>query len=177
MPTHAERRVLPYTPRQLFALVADVEAYPQFLPWCLAARITRREGNTFYADLVVGFKMLRESYSSKVVLTPPAHETAPCRIDVTYLKGPFHHLNNHWVFEPAPGGGCVIDFYIDFAFRSRLLQRMMETLFNEAVRRMVAAFAARARALYGPPRVAEGPEAGPRGGPAGAGRDAVRPAG
>lgn len=143
MPTHAERRVLPYTQEQLFDLVADVERYPEFLPWCLAARIRRREGQTIHADMVIGFRMVRERFASKVDLAPPH------RIDVAYAEGPFKYLNNHWIFEPAPDGGCVIDFFVKFEFRNRMLQKLIEVLFQEAVRRMVSAFEARARALYG----------------------------
>ena len=142
MPTHAEKRVLPYQPQQLYALVADIERYPDFLPWCLAARIRRREGDTVVADLIIGFKMVRESFTSRVVLDPERQ-----RIDVAYSDGPFRYLNNHWRFDPHPGG-CEIDFYVDFEFRSRLLRKIMEPLFNEAVRRMVGAFEARAEALY-----------------------------
>ena len=142
MPTHAEKRVLPYQPQQLYALVADIERYPDFLPWCLAARIRRREGDTVVADLIIGFKMVRESFTSRVVLDPERQ-----RIDVAYSDGPFRYLNNHWRFDPHPGG-CEIDFYVDFEFRSRLLRKIMEPLFNEAVRRMVGAFEARAEELY-----------------------------
>lgn len=143
MPTHAEKKWLPQTPQQLFDLVADVESYPQFLPWCVACRINRREGNVMWADLVVGFKMLREKFTSKVVLDSPR------RIDVEYLHGPFKYLNNHWNFDPAENGGTVISFFIDFEFRSKMLQRLMGALFNEAVRRMVGAFEKRAADLYG----------------------------
>lgn len=143
MPTHAEKRVLPYSPEQLFDLVADVERYPDFLPWCVGARIRAREGDAIHADLVIGFKLFRERFTSKVTLNRPD------RIDVAYAEGPFRYLNNHWLFAPTPDGGCEIDFYVDFEFRSRLLQRMIGALFNEAVRRMVAAFEARAEALYG----------------------------
>ncbi len=144
MPTHAEQRLLPYTIEQLFALVADVERYPEFLPWCVASRIRRREGDVFFADLVIGFKMVRERFTSKVTLSRPD------RIDVTYTEGPFHHLNNHWVFRPMPGGMTEIDFYVDFEFRSKLLQTLIGALFNEAVKLMVSAFEKRARQLYGP---------------------------
>jgi len=150
MPTHAEQRVLPYTPRQLFDLVADVERYPEFLPWCAAARITKREGKVFYADLVVGFHVARETFTSKVTLSAPGDlPNASCRVDVTYLNGPFRYLNNHWIFEPAGDGSCRIDFFIDFAFRSAFLQRIMGAVFNEAVRRMVSAFETRAAKIYG----------------------------
>lgn len=146
MPTHAEKRVLPYQPRQLFELVADVGRYPEFLPWCLAARLRRREGKTITADLVVGFKMVRERFTSRVILHDEAEQHL--RIDVTYVDGPFRYLNNHWLFLPHEEG-CLLDFYVDFEFRSRLLQKVMQPLFNEAVRRMVGAFEARAKDLYG----------------------------
>ena len=144
MPTHAEKRVLPYSPRQMYDLVADIERYPEFLPWCLAARITRREEGAVYADLVIGFKIFRERFTSKATLRPPD------AIDISYIKGPMRHLNNHWRFEPH-AQGCLLDFYIDFEFRSRLMQKAMGMLFNEAVRRMVSSFETRARALYGSP--------------------------
>ena len=143
MPTHAEKKRLPQTQQQLFDLVADVEQYPKFLPWCVACRINRRDGNVLWSDLVVGFKMLREKFTSKVVLDRPG------RIDVEYLDGPFRYLNNHWTFASLPDGGTEIGFFIDFEFRSKLLQKLMGTMFNEAVRRMVGAFEKRAHELYG----------------------------
>ena len=142
MATHAERRSLPYTPQQMYALVADIERYPEFLPWCRAARITRRDDDVLYADLVIGFKLFRERFTSKVTLNPPDS------VHVDYIKGPMRHLNNHWRFEPHDDG-CVIDFHVDFEFRSALLQGVIGLLFHEAARRMVAAFETRARALYG----------------------------
>lgn len=144
MPTHAEKRSLPFSPDQLFGLVADVEKYPEFLPWCVGARIRKRDGDVFFADLVIGFKMIRERYTSKVVLDPQGG-----RIDVHYTEGPFQHLNNHWIFHPTPDGGTIIDFYVDFEFRSKLLQKVIGTLFNEAVKLMVSAFEKRAQQLYG----------------------------
>ena len=143
MPTHAEKRLLPYTPEQLFDLVADVERYPEFLPWAVAARVRRREGNVVFADLVIGFKMFRERFTSKIILDRPN------RIDVAYAEGPFKYMNNHWIFERQEDGGTLIDFYVDFEFRSRLLQTVIGALFNEAVRLMVGAFEKRARHLYG----------------------------
>ena len=144
MPTHAEKRVLPYSPAQLFDLVVDIERYPEFLPWCLAARIRRREKNLLIGDLVIGFRMVKERFTSEVTLTRPG------RIDVAYTHGPLHYLNNHWIFEPHPEG-CLIDFYVDFEFRSKMLQKLIGVLFNEAVKRMVSAFEARAHQLYGEP--------------------------
>ncbi|MDF2096761.1 type II toxin-antitoxin system RatA family toxin [Fodinicurvata sp. CAU 1616] len=137
---------MPYQPRELFDLVADIERYPEFLPWCLAARIRRREGKTVTADLAVGFKMVRERFTSRVVLHDEADQHL--RIDVSYIDGPFKYLNNHWLFLPDEQG-CLLDFYVDFEFRSRLLQKVMQPLFNEAVRRMVGAFEGRAKELYG----------------------------
>lgn len=142
MPSHNEQRVLPYTPQQLYDLVADIESYPSFLPWCLAARIRKREGNVLVADLVIGFKMIRERYTSRVTLTPGQ------RIDVAYVDGPMKRLTNCWRFQPHPAG-CQIDFHVDFEFRSRVLQTLIGAVFHEAFRRMVGAFETRARALYG----------------------------
>ena len=143
MPTHAERRPLPYTPQQMYDLVAAIEKYPEFLPWVQGVRITKRETDTVYADLIVGFRMFRESFTSKVSLAPPDV------IDVKYLKGPLKYLNNHWRFEPDGKGGCIVDFYVDFEFKSRIFQKVAGTLFNEAVRRMIHAFESRAEAIYG----------------------------
>ena len=148
MPTHAEKKFLPYTADQMFHLVADIERYPEFLPWCIGARIRKRVDNVVYADLMIGFKMVRERFTSKVVLSPPG------RVDVTYAEGPFQYLSNHWIFEPAPGG-CSIDFFVDFEFKSKVLQKIITALFSEAVRRMVSAFETRAQALYGPGAVGE----------------------
>ncbi|MEQ8334009.1 type II toxin-antitoxin system RatA family toxin [Nisaea sp.] len=144
MPTHAEQRVVPFSPEQLFDLIADVQRYPEFLPWCVGARIRKRDGDTIFADLVIGYKLFRERFTSKVTLSRDRN-----RIDVEYTDGPFKYLNNHWVFEPHPKG-CLIDFYVDFEFRSKMLQKIIEVFFNEAVRRMVGAFEARAHELYGP---------------------------
>lgn len=151
MPTHAEKKVLPYTPEQMYRLVADVERYPEFLPWCLAARIRRRDGNVMWADLVIGFKMVRERFTSRVELNE-----ADCRIDVQYTEGPFKYLNNHWIFLPHQAG-CCVDFYVDFEFRSKMLQKIMGLLFNEAVRRMVQAFETRAGELYAPAAASPAP--------------------
>ena len=144
MPTHAEKRLLPYTPEQMFDMVAEVERYPEFLPWCMAARVREKEsqGDVVVADLVIGYKFFRERFTSRVELERPR------RINVFYSEGPFKYLNNHWTFEPG-AGGCLIDFYVDFEFRSRFLQRAIGIVFNEAVRRMVDSFEKRAQQLYG----------------------------
>jgi coenzyme Q-binding protein COQ10 len=145
VPTHAEKRKLPYAPKQLFDLVADVERYPEFLPWCLSCKITRREGDVIYADLVIGYKMVRERFGSRVTLN------SPDSIQVEYLTGPMKYLSNQWKFIPEKDGGCTIDFYVDFEFKNFVLQKLMGLFFNEAVRRMVAAFEGRAKALYAAP--------------------------
>lgn len=144
MPTHAEQRILPYSAEQLFALVADVEKYPEFLPWCLASRITKREDDVFYADLIIGYKMAREKFGSKVTATAPDH------IHVEYLKGPMKYLSNHWRFIPGSDGSCTIDFFVEFEFKNKFFQNLMEVFFDKAVRKMVGAFEDRARTLYGP---------------------------
>ncbi|MGE3770863.1 MAG: type II toxin-antitoxin system RatA family toxin [Bdellovibrionales bacterium] len=148
MPTHAEKRILPYTAQQMFDLVADVEKYPEFLPWCADCKITHFEGNALpthlTADLSVGFGFFKETFTSRVKL-----DHGVMRIDVEYLNGPFKHLNNHWIFVPKGKERCEIDFFIDFEFRSGMLQSAMTAFFNEAVRRMIAAFEARATAIYG----------------------------
>ncbi len=143
MPTHAERRVLPYTPEQMFDIVADIEHYPDFLPWCVATRVRAHEGNVITADVVIGYKMFRERFTTRDVLDRPR------RIDVTYHEGPFKYLNNHWLFEPVGESSCSVDFYIDFEFHSHLLQMAVGVLFNEAVKVMVSSFEKRAKAIYG----------------------------
>jgi len=142
VPIHAEQRVVAYSPEQIYGLVADVERYPEFLPWCIGARVKRREGRLLFADLIIGYKMIRERFTSRV---DPQRDRM--RIDVTYTEGPFRYLNNHWVFEPHPDG-CMIDFYVDFEFKNRMLQSVIGLFFNEAVKRMVQAFETRAAALY-----------------------------
>jgi len=141
MPTHAEKKVLPYTQEQLFEVVADVRRYPEFLPWCVGARVISHTDTELVADLTIGFKMFRETFRSQVTLERPGH------VHVRYLNGPFRYLNNHWRFNPVPAG-TEVDFFVDFEFRSRLLQAVIGTVFNEAVRLMVRAFERRAYVLY-----------------------------
>ena len=142
MTVHAEKRVINHRPEDLFALVADVRKYPDFLPWCLAARIREESPLSFKADLIIGFNLFRERFTSFVDLDADNLE-----ITVKYAEGPFKHLTNHWRFLDHPDG-CEIDFYVDFEFNSRLLQSVIETLFTEAVKRMVSAFESRADVLY-----------------------------
>lgn len=143
MHRHTERRLLPFTPSQLYDLVADIEKYPLFLPWCVGARIRSREENLVVADLMISFKVYRERFTSRVTLAPPD------RIDTEFSEGPFKHLQNRWIFLPDPSGGCIVDFFVEFEFKSKILDKLISVLFNEAVRRMVKAFETRAHVLYG----------------------------
>jgi coenzyme Q-binding protein COQ10 len=142
MPKHAEQQILPYTPEQLFDLVADIEKYPEFLPWCRAARILTRKEGECTAELVISFKHMTESYVSRVVLERPG------RIEATLVRGPFSHLTNRWTFTPQSGGATQVDFYLDFSFRSKMLEMLIGGLFIRAAEQMGAAFKARADALY-----------------------------
>jgi len=142
MPTHAEKRNVPHTCKQMFDLVSDVEKYPEFLPWCIALRIKETKTNQITADMVIGYKIFREKFTSRVQLIDPD------RINVVYEKGPFKYLKNHWIFCEEDDGSCTIDFFVDFEFRSKLLQNMIGVVFNEAVKIMVKAFEKRASIVY-----------------------------
>lgn len=144
MPTHAETKIVAHSAEQLFDLVADVGKYPQFLPWCVAAKVRSRTETEQVADLTIGFGPFRESFTSRVIMERPN------LIKVRYENGPFRYLNNQWKFQPDPRGSKV-DFFVDFEFRSRLLQAAIGVVFNEAVRRMVNAFLKRAQDVYGAP--------------------------
>ena len=133
MPAHNESKILPYTPQQLFDLVADVARYPEFLPWCKAARISEQAADSFLGELVIHYKGLSESYTSRVTLSP-YHA-----IDVMMEKGPFEYLTNNWRFTPE-GEGTRIDFALDFKFRSKMLDMMMGGFFLKATEKMMAAF-------------------------------------
>ncbi|PJE25679.1 coenzyme Q-binding protein COQ10 [Pseudooceanicola antarcticus] len=147
MPTHSETRKLPYTAQQMYDLVADVSAYPKFLPWCSAARIRsrRHEGDheVMEADLVISFKVFRERFGSRVVLWPEQ-----MKIDTEYLDGPFRYMKSNWTFREAEAG-CEIDFFVDFEFKNAVLQGIIGVVFNEAMQRIVRAFERRAAELYG----------------------------
>jgi coenzyme Q-binding protein COQ10 len=143
MPRHSETRHLPYTPEQLFNLVADVERYSEFLPWVVAVRIRSASEKEIIADLVVGFSAFKERFTSRVSLDKPH------RIRVDYIEGPLKYLRNEWRFDPAPDGGTNLFFSVDFAFRSRIFQALAGEMFDRALRRMTDAFERRAAALYG----------------------------
>ena len=143
MPRHSETKVLPYSPEQLFALVADIERYDEFLPWVVAVRIKSSSDAETVADLVVGFNAFKERFTSRVT------KHSPDRIIVDYVDGPLKYLHNEWTFTPAPGGGTELCFAVDFAFKSRLFETLAGQMFDRALRRMTSAFEQRAAALYG----------------------------
>ena len=156
MPQHQDNRDLPYSARQMFDLVADVERYPEFLPWNSAARVrsrqTRPDGaEEIAADLVISFKVFRERFGSRVVLWPADPRTGALKIDTEYLDGPFRYMRSGWTFHVRPEGGCRVEFFVDFEFRNAILQRLIGVVFHEAMARIVRAFEDRARNLYGAP--------------------------
>jgi coenzyme Q-binding protein COQ10 len=145
MPKHSETRQLPYTPEQMFDLVADVARYPEFLPWVSAIRVRSAGETQMVADMIVGFKGLRETFTSKV------DKRRPERLHVEYVDGPLKHLSNDWQFRPDGQGGCLVDFCVDFAFKNRVFEMLAGQVFDRALRKMIGAFEARAAALYASP--------------------------
>ena len=143
MPRHTETRNFPYTPEQLFDLVADVGRYQEFLPWVAATRVRSNSDTLMIADLVVGFSSLKETFTSRVT------KERPTRIHVEYLEGPLKYLHNSWKFRPDGKGGSEVDFCVDFAFKSRIFESLAGQMFDRALRRMIHAFEARAHQLYG----------------------------
>ena len=143
MPHHHERRSLPHSAEQMYDLVADVGRYPEFLPWVSAIRIRKDTESEMLVDMIVGFKSLRETFSSRVVKIPKTS------IIVDYLDGPMKHLHNAWTFEDVEGGGSIVDFTVDFSFRNRVFEALAGQFFDSALRKMTTAFIERADALYG----------------------------
>ena len=143
MPRHSETKHLPYTPEQLFDLVADVARYDEFLPWVVAVRVRSSSEKETVADLVVGFNAFKERFTSRVL------KEHPDRICVDYVDGPLKYLHNEWKFERASNGGTKLLFSVDFAFKSRLFESLAGAMFDRALRRMTNAFEQRAAALYG----------------------------
>ena len=143
MPGIRESRTVPYSAEQMIDLVADVARYQQFLPWVIATRVRSNSETEMVADMVVGFKSLRESFTSKV------SKRRPEMIDVIYVDGPLRDLDNEWHFTDLPEGGCRVDFSVEFAFKNRVFEALAGQYFDRAFRKMVAAFEARAEALYG----------------------------
>lgn len=147
MPKFEATRRVAHTPEEMFALVADIETYPQFLPLCesLAVRSRKeRDGRTILvADMSIGYKAIRETFTTQVLLNPAEHA-----IDVKYIDGPFKYLSNIWRFDPATGG-CEVHFFIDYEFKSRILGAVMGTMFDRAFRMFSEAFEKRADVIYG----------------------------
>ena len=142
MPTYTDVKKMSYSAKQMFDLVADVEAYPDFLPWIAKAVIPKREEFNFTADLTIGYKFLHDQYTSKVILKPSE------RIDVEYVNGPFKHLKNYWIFHPISETECEVEFYIDFQFNASLLEGFITPIFSEAVKTIINAFKKRAEEIY-----------------------------
>ncbi len=134
---------MPYSADQMFALVSDIAHYPDFLPWVVALRIRSDSEHEAVADMIVGFKGLRESFSCRV------HKQRPDSVTVSYIDGPMRHLTNEWHFTATDDGGCRVDFMVDFSFRSRMFEALAGQMFDKALRKMIAAFEARADELYG----------------------------
>jgi coenzyme Q-binding protein COQ10 len=143
MPTHKETRRLPYTPEQMFDLVADVQRYEDFLPWVSAIRVRSDSETEMVADMIVGFKGLRETLTSKV------NKRRPEEIHVDYVDGPLKHLYNHWRFRTDGEEGVLVDFEVAFEFKNRLFEMIAGQVFDSALRKMIGAFETRAAALYG----------------------------
>jgi coenzyme Q-binding protein COQ10 len=143
MPHHHERRTLVHSAAQMYDLVIDVRSYPTFLPWVSAIRVRSENESEALADMIVGFKSLKETFSSRVIKTPKS------AISVEYLDGPMKHLQNYWVFQDLPEGGSTVDFTVDFAFRNPMFEALAGTFFDSALRKMTGAFIARADQLYG----------------------------
>ena len=143
MPRHSETRNLPYSPEQLFDLVADVKRYQEFLPWVAATRIRSDSETAMIADLVVGFRALKETFTSRV------HKRRPHEIEIDYVEGPLKYLHNSWKFVPDGKGGTEVHFCVDFAFKSRIFESLAGQMFDRALRRMIGAFEERAAVLSG----------------------------
>ena len=143
MPRHTETRNICYSPEQMFDMVADVGRYQEFLPWVAATRVRSDSPNLMIADLVVGFKAIKETFTSRVT------KERPSTLTVDYIEGPLKYLHNSWRFEPDGKGGTDIHFCVDFAFRNRIFESLAGQMFDRALRRMIGAFEERARELYG----------------------------
>ena len=143
MPGIRETRRLPYSCEQMFDLVADVASYPKFLPWVIATRVKADSDTEMTADMLVGFKAIREKFTSRVEKQRPSH------LEVHYVDGPLRDLHNRWDFRPVEGGGCEIDFCVNFTFRNAVFEALAGQYFDRAFRKMMGAFEKRADELYG----------------------------
>ena len=149
MPQFETRRPVAHSPEKMFDLVADVERYPEFLPLCEALTVRSRKERDgkelLVADMTVGYKAIRETFATQVLLN-----RAERVIDVKYIDGPFKYLDNRWRFEEASGGGTVVNFFIDYEFKSRILGALMGSMFDRAFRMFAEAFEKRADKIYAP---------------------------
>ncbi len=147
MPSFNETRTVPYTVEQLYDLVLDIEKYPEFLPWCAAVRVHSRTEQEMVAEVVISFKAFSENYTSRITFKPP-NNSEDATIAVEAISGPFAYLHNLWQFS-RPSNETIVQFNIDFRFKSSLLERVMGMFFAKACEKMMAAFMARAEVLYG----------------------------
>jgi len=147
MPQFETRRSVPHSADEMFDLVADVERYPEFLPLCeglvVRSRKERDGKELLIADMTVGYKAIRETFTTQVLLNRTERA-----IDVKYIDGPFRYLDNRWRFEPLPEGGSTVHFFIDYEFKSRILGALMGSMFDRAFRMFTDAFEKRAAAIY-----------------------------
>lgn len=143
MPSHHETRILPYSAEQLFDLVMDIESYPAFLPWCIGARVNDRSKNNLDADVVIGYKMFREKFSSRV------HFNRAKDIEVEYMQGPMRNLHNKWTFRNMKAGQCEVDFYVEFSMKTKIFEKLVDQFFHRVLAKMINAFEARAFEIYG----------------------------
>jgi len=143
MPKHHEIRSLPYSAQQMYNLVANVKEYPKFLPWVIAMRLKKDSDTETMADMIVGFKTLRESFTSCVIKKPHTE------IHVDYIDGPLKYLTNDWIFINREDGGCDVDFKVDFAFKNKMFEKLAGQFFEAALLKMITAFEERAHQLYG----------------------------
>ena len=155
MPKFSSKRRVHHSAPQMFDLVADVERYPEFVPLCQSLKIRERTPQTdgteiVIADMTVSFKLVRESFTSRVTL-----DRANLKILVEYLKGPFSNLENRWSFEPKSDTECDVGFFLSYEFKSRMLALLMGTMFDAAFQRFAAAFEKRADVVYGKPGIAK----------------------
>lgn len=141
MPQHREIKVLPYAPEQIFDLIIEFEKYPEFLPWCVAARTTADGPGYKEGELAIGYKLVRETFSTRLTFQRPN------RIDMTYAHGPLKHLNSYWQLDKVEGG-CQVEFYVDFEFKSSFFQRIIEAKFTDALYQMIGAFEAEAHRRF-----------------------------
>ena len=141
MPKFTETKIYPHSALQMKDMIMDVKKYPDFLPWCMGARLYKIEQDNFYADLIIGFKMFREKFTSHV-----HHQEGLVKIE--YVKGPLKYLHNHWTFKDLPCGGCELEFMVDFEFKNKIFEKLVGGLFTQAVSKMVEAFEKRADDLY-----------------------------